>query len=150
MPDARPNHRPPSAAAAYLVLFAIGLLVGIVLVVVLLRMFEARQSWEDRYPGALMQLYQAQMAQLSTDLDAKRCAAQDTQMHLQTLRALSNDLEPAFVDLRDHRSFLGHAADMRQTLDTSLAAPPVECDGLRVTIDRISERCAACHQDMQT
>lgn len=138
----------PSAAARYLVVFGIGLVVGLVLVVVLLRAFESRKTWQDRYPQALMQLYQAQMAQLSGTLEANRCAPTDTLAHLQTLRALSNDLEPAFPDLRDHRIFAAHAADARRTLDTALASPPTQCETLRATIDAIGESCGNCHRDM--
>lgn len=137
-----------SAAARYLVVFGIGLVVGLVLVVVLLRAVEGRKTWQDRYPQALMQLYQAQMAQLSDTLDANHCAPTDTLAHLQTLRALSNDLEPAFPDLRDHRTFTTHAADTRRTLDAALASPPMQCESLRATIDAIGETCGNCHRDM--
>lgn len=147
-----PSVTPPpraSSVAGHLVVFAIGLLVGVVLVVVMLRTLDARKTWQDRYPAALMQLYQAQMAQLSGNLDANRCAPTDTLVHLQTMRALSNDLEPAFPDLRDHRGFVAHAADARRTLDAALAAPPADCASLRATIDSIGETCRACHQDMR-
>lgn len=148
-PAAPPPPRASSAAAGYLVVFVIGLLVGIVLIVVLLRAFEGRRTWEDRYPTALMQLYQAQMAQLSNTLEANRCAPADTLVHLQTLRALSNDLEPAFPDRRDHRGFVAQASRTRDTLDTALASPPTDCARLRTTIDAIGTQCSACHQDMR-
>jgi hypothetical protein len=148
-PTATPPPRAPSSAAGYLVVFAIGLLVGVVLIVVMLRTFDARKTWQDRYPAALMQLYQAQMAQLSGDLDANRCAVSDALPHLQTMRALSNDLEPAFPELRDHRGFVAHAANARRTLDAALATPPADCASLRMTIDAIGETCGACHQDMR-
>ncbi|MET0327799.1 MAG: hypothetical protein ABW163_03410 [Luteimonas sp.] len=147
-PTATPP-RPPSSAAGYLVVFAIGLLVGLVVVVVLLRTLDARKTWQDRYPTALMQLYQAQMAQLSGNLASNRCASSDVLPHLQTMRALSNDLEAAFPDLRDHRGFVAHAAGTRRTLDAALATPPADCAGLRTTIDAIGETCGACHQDMR-
>lgn len=148
-PSATPPPRTPSSAAGYLAVFAIGLLVGLVLIVVMLRTLDARKTWQDRYPTALMQLYQAQLAQLSGNLDANRCAPTDTLAHLQTMRALSNDLEPAFPDLRDHRGFVAHAADARRTLDAALALPPMDCASLRTTIDSIGETCGACHQDMR-
>lgn len=147
-PSATPP-RTPSSAAGYLVVFAIGLLVGVVLIVVMLRTFDARKTWQDRYPAALMQLYQAQMAQLSGNLDSNRCAVSDALPHLQTMRALSNDLEPAFPELRDHRGFVAHAARARRTLDVALATPPADCASLRMTIDAIGDTCGACHQDMR-
>lgn len=148
-PTATPPPRAPSSAAGYLVVFAIGLLFGVVLIVVMLRTLDARKTWQDRYPAAVMQLYQAQMAQLSSDLDANRCAVSDALPHLQTMRALSNDLGPAFPDLRDHRGFVAHADNTRRTLDAALATPPADCASLRMTIDAVSETCGACHQDMR-
>jgi len=148
-PSATPPPRTPPSAAGYLVVFAIGLLVGVVLIVVMLRTFDARKTWQDRYPAALMQLYQAQMAQLSGNLESNRCEPSDTLAHLQTMQALSNDLEPAFPDLRDHRGFVAHAADTRRTLDRALAALPADCASLRATIDSVGETCSACHQDMR-
>lgn len=147
-PSATPR-RTPSAAAGYLVVFVIGLLVGVVLIVVMLRIFDARKTWQDRHPAALMHLYQAQVAQLSGDLDSNRCAANDALPQLQTMRALSNDLEPAFPDLRGHRGFIAHAANTRRTLDAALATPPADCASLRMTIEAIGETCSACHQDMR-
>ncbi|WP_236550998.1 hypothetical protein [Luteimonas sp. 9C] len=138
-----------ASAAGYLVVFVIGLLAGLVLVVVMLRTLDARKTWQDRYPTALMQLYQAQMAQLSATLDANRCAPAETVSHLHTMRALSNDLEPAFPDLRDHRGFVAHAADARRVLDAALATPPQDCARLRTTLHAIGETCNACHQDMR-
>lgn len=139
--------RAPSSAAGYLVVFAIGLVMGVVLIVVMLRTLDARKTWQDRYPAALMQLYQSQIAQLSQKLDSNRCGQTDTSGHLQTMRALSNDLEPAFPDLRDHRGFAAHAADARRTLDAALASPPADCTGLRKTMDSIGTTCSSCHQD---
>ncbi len=148
-PTTTPPPRAPSSAAGYLVVFAIGLLMGVVLIVVMLRTLDARKTWQDRYPAALMQLYQAQMAQLSGNLESNRCTTGGTRVHLQTMRALSNDLEPAFPDLREHRGFVAHADETRRTLDAALAAPPTDCASLRQTIDSINETCSACHQDMR-
>jgi hypothetical protein len=151
-PTAAPPPRTPpspSSAAGYLVVFVIGLLVGVLLIVVMLRTFDARKTWQDRYPAALMHLYQAQLAQLSGNLASNSCAPNDTLARLQTMRALSNDLEPAFPDLREHRGFVAHAEQARRTLDAALAAQPADCASLRTTIDSIGETCGACHQDMR-
>ena len=149
-PAPGPSARPASTAAGYLVVFVIGLVVGIVLVVVSLRALEARKTWQDRYPAAVMQLYQAQIAQLSGKLEAAQCASADTAAHLQTMRSLSNDLEPAFPDLRDHRGFAAHALGIRQALDATIAVPPADCERLRDAIDRIGDSCRACHQDLRS
>ncbi|WP_101927105.1 MULTISPECIES: hypothetical protein [Luteimonas] len=148
-PPARAPSTPPSAAARYFVVFVVGLVVGVVAVVMLLRVIDSRRTWEDRYPGAVMQLYQAQMAQLSGNVDANRCAPTDNLVHLQAMRALGNDLDPAFPDLRAHRGFVAHGAHLRRTLDAALAAPPSDCGSLGATVQQIGETCSACHQDFR-
>ncbi len=145
----RSADQPPSAAARYLVVFAIGLLLGIVAVVMLLRVFDGRKTWQDRYPAAVMQLYQAHMAQLSGNVEANRCAPTDNLVHLQAMRALGNDLEPAFPDLREHRGFVAAAGQMRRTLDATLASPPLNCTSLDAAAKQIGEACSACHQDFR-
>lgn len=141
--------KPPSTAARYLAVLAAGLLVGIVAIVMLLRVIESRKTWEDRYPYAVMNLYQAHMAQLTGNVEASRCAPTDNLVHLQAMRALGNDLEPAFPDLRDHRGFVAQAGQMRRTLDAALASPPLNCTSLDTATRQIGEACSACHQDFR-
>src|SRR5690606_5879478 len=71
----RPPRKPPSAAGRYLFLFLLGLVIGVVAVVMLLRALENRKGWQDHYPTAAMQLMSAHTAQLRQKLDANRCAA---------------------------------------------------------------------------
>ncbi|MEN5061077.1 hypothetical protein [Luteimonas sp. TWI1416] len=142
-------HTPPSATARYAVVFGIGLVVGIFALVVVLRALESRRGWQDHYPTALMQLYQAHMAGLESDASAGRCAAADARPHLRALRVLSDDLAPAFPDLRDHRRFAEHADTARRALDAALAAPPGDCASLRTTIAVIGETCSGCHRDLR-
>lgn len=142
-----PRPRSPSAAGRYLFLFLFGLVIGVVSVVMILRAIEARKTWQDHYPNAAMQLMQAHMAQLGGLASANRCTATDTLPHLQALRTISNDIEPAFGDLRDDSRFATRASDLRATLDGALAAPPLDCAGVGNTAKQIGEACKACHQD---
>jgi hypothetical protein len=141
--------KPPSAASRYLFLFLLGLVIGIVAVVMVLRALDARKSWQDHYPEATMHLLQAHTAQLSAAAKANRCAATDTLPHLQALRMLGNDLEPAFADLRQDDRFIGHAGKLRETLDASLSSPPLNCAGVTTALESIGEDCKACHQDFR-
>ena len=143
----RPARRAPSAASRYLFVFLLGLVLGIVAVVMLLRAFEARKTWRDHYPGALMHVLAAQTAQMRANADANRCSPTDTLPHLQSLRSLGNDFERAFPDLRDVERFVGHAAQFRATLDAALASPPLGCEGVAQAAAKIGEACKACHQD---
>ncbi|CAN5628275.1 hypothetical protein BH23PSE2_BH23PSE2_07790 [soil metagenome] len=152
-PPKQPAPRRPStsrlspAAGRYLFLFLLGLVLGAVAVVMILRAIDARKTWQDRYPYAAMQLMQAHMAQLAASSAANRCAATDTLPHLQALRTIANDIEPAFPDLRDDARFVSHAGELRATLDRALAAPPMQCAGVGNILKQVSEACKACHQD---
>ena len=148
-PGTRPERKPPSAAARYFFMFLLGLVIGVVALVMLLRALEARKTWRDHYPEALMHVLAAQTAQMRDNASANRCSPTDTLPHLQSLRSLGNDFERAFPDLRDDQRFVQHAAQFRGTLDAALAAPAVGCEGVQQTSAKIGEACKACHQDFR-
>jgi len=145
----RPARRAPSAASRYLFVFLLGLVLGVVAVVMLMRTLEERRTWQDRYPTAAMQLMSAHVAQLRQKLDANRCGAMDALPHLEALRTLGNDLDPAFPGLAENTRFSGHTAAFRATLDGARTAPPMNCAGLKATLDAIGKDCKACHQEFR-
>lgn len=144
-----PQAKPPSQAGRYLFLFLLGLVLGVVAVVMLLRALEARKTWRDHYPAATMHLLSAHSAQLRGKIEANRCNPTDILPHLQSIRSLGNDFEAAFEDLRDDRRFAEHASQFRATLDTALASPPLNCTGAGETASAIGAACKACHQDFR-
>lgn len=146
VPQAKPQ---ASAAGRYLFLFLLGLVLGIVAVVMLLRALENRKTWRDHYPHASMQLLSAHVAQAREKIDANRCSPTDILPHLQSLRSLGNDFEPAFPDLRDDRRFVERAGNFRATLDAALASPPLNCAGAGETFATIGAACKECHQDFR-
>ncbi len=147
-PDATPVKS--STARRYLFLFLIGLVIGAIAVVMILRAIEAKKTWQDNFPDAVMTVMQAHMAQLKTSTEANRCSATDTLPHLQALRMIANDIEPAFGDnMREDARFSKHASTLRATLDEALAAPPLNCAGVATTAGKIGEACKACHQDFR-
>ena len=139
----------PGPGSRYLFLFLLGLVLGVMAVVMVLRALESRKDWTDHYPHAAMHMMQAHVARLGGSIDANRCAATDVLPHLQSLRMLANDLEPAFPDLRDDARFARHAGHLRATLDDSLGRPPLGCESARATSGTIREACMACHQDFR-
>jgi hypothetical protein len=139
----------PSAATRYAFMFLVGLVVGAIAVVMLLRTLEARKTWQDHYPEAAMHMFQAHMAQLKASVEANRCGATDIIPHLRTLRTVANDIEPAFGDLREDARFTRHASQLRATLDDTLASPPLNCAGVDAAAGRIGEACKACHQEFR-
>ena len=146
----RPPRKTSSAAGRYLFLFLLGLVIGVVAVVMLMRTLESRKNWQDHYPQAAMQLMSAHTAQLRQKLDANRCAATDVLPHLQALRVLGNDLDPAFPDLRENTRFAGHTGSFRGTLDKALSSPPMNCAGLKSALDEIGGDCKSCHMDFRS
>src|SRR3546814_14634515 len=67
-PEASPaKPAKPSAASRYLFVFLVGLVIGAVALVMILRTVEARKTWQDHYPRAAMHLFAAQMAQRSEE-----------------------------------------------------------------------------------
>jgi cytochrome c556 len=149
-PEANPaTPAKPSAASRYLFVFLVGLVIGAIAVVMILRTVEAKKTWQDRYPVAVMDLFQAHVAQLKASTEANRCSATDILPHLQALRTVANDIEPAFGDLREDARFSKHASDLRAVLDSTLAAPPLNCAGVTAAAGKIGEACKACHQDFR-
>lgn len=133
-------------AGRYLFLFLLGLVIGAICTVMALRALQART---DPFPDALMQVMARQSGELGKSAKANRCTASDALPRLQSLRALSNDIEPAFPALRDDARFATAASGLRATLDQALAAPPTDCVQLAAVSDRIGEDCKACHRDFR-
>lgn len=135
-----------SNATRYLFLFLIGLAMGIVGTVMAMRAIDARQ---DHFPTSVMQVQTWHMRQLKSNTEQSRCAATDTLPHLQALRLMANDIEPAFGDLRDDARFAKHVSNLRATLDSALSSPPLNCAGVGTTLAGINDDCKACHQDFR-
>jgi hypothetical protein len=140
-PTPHPNR--PSAAARYLFMALLGLVVGAVATVSIMRAIEARH---DPYPGSVMYVMSAHMKALKQNVTQNRCTATDTLPHLQTLRLLANDIEPAFKDMREDSRFAKYASDLRAVVDNSLASPPLNCAGVQKVTADIDRTCDACHQ----
>lgn len=147
MPASPATSNKPSAAARYLFLFLIGLVIGIVATVMAMRAIDARS---DPYPGAVMHVMDAHMAALGDNLKQNRCSATDTLPQLQSLRTVANDIEPAFGDLREDQRFAKHASDLRAALDDALASPPLGCPSLKSAVGKVGAACKACHQDFRS
>jgi hypothetical protein len=144
-----PSPRPkPSgnAAARYFFLFLLGLVVGVVATVMALRALDARK---DHFPESVMNVMAAHAGALGDSVKQNRCSATDTLPHLQALRTMANDIEPAFGDLREDQRFAQHAADLRASLDEVLASPPIACPGVQAAVEAVGSKCKACHQDFR-
>jgi cytochrome c556 len=144
--NTQPSNARSSNATKYLFLFLIGLVLGVIATVMAMRAIQARK---DHFPESVMHVQQWHLGQLKSKVEQNRCAATDILPNLRTLRALADDLEPAFPDLRDDKRFAEHASRMRARLDAALASPPLNCAGVGTTASDIGEACKACHQDFR-
>lgn len=138
--------RTQSPVSRYLIVLILGLLIGVVATVMLVRAIQARQ---DPFPDSLMQVMARQSQLLGESLKQNRCTINDSTPRLQSLRALSNDLELAFPSLRDDARFQQHASHFRATLNDALANPPTDCATLAVVTEQVGKGCKACHQDFR-
>ena len=128
---------------AYPVLFLLGLAIGGALAVLWSNAMHKR----DAYPHGVMVVLDAQMAVLEKSVKANRCTTSDVLPRFQTLRAVSNDIEPAFGD--DDERFGQHASHLRAAADAAMATPPADCSSAAATLDRINETCSGCHRDFK-
>ena len=144
MTDSTPHSH--GNGAKYIALLLLGLVIGAICTVMAMRAIEARK---DHFHGSVMHVQQWHLAQLRAATEQNRCSATDSVPHLQTLRVMANDLEPAFPDLRDDERFVKTASQLRGALDTALASPPADCAALGETTAAIGEACKACHQDFR-
>ena len=135
-----------SAAGRYFFLFLLGLVVGIIATVMAMRALDARK---DHYPESVMHVMSAHIDALSSNLKQNRCTATDTLPHLQALRTMANDIEPAFGDLREDARFAQHVSDLRASLDGALSSPPLNCAGVGAALKDIGGNCKACHQEFR-
>ena len=130
----------------YLFLFLLGLVIGIVATVMAVRALNARK---DHFPESVMHVQQWHLGQLKSNVEQNRCVPIDTLPHLQALRTMVNDIEPAFPGLRDDKRFTEHAGKLRGSLDTALSSPPLSCEGVTTLVANVGEACKACHQDFR-
>lgn len=148
------NDTQPNSVAAprkgngrkYLFLFLIGLVMGAIGTVMLMRAWQARQ---DPFPDSLMHVQAWHLQQLDSRVKENRCAATDTLPHVKALRTTADDLEWAFPGDKDDARFVGHASKFRATLDGALASPPLNCAGVGAMNKQIQDACGACHQDFK-
>jgi cytochrome c556 len=127
----------------YLFMGLLGLVIGVIASVMVMRTLQQRK---DPYPEAVMHVMSAHMRALKDDVTQNRCAATDVIPHLNALRMVSNDIEPAFKDAAGDAKFAQYASDLRAALDASLASPPLNCPGVQAAAAKIGRACEACHK----
>ena len=129
----------------YALLIVLGFVVGIIGTVMAMN---ARNSG-PRYPHSLMAMQAFHMDALDANVKQNHCLVTDNLPHLQTLRALSNDIEPVFLPIENEQDFRQKASNLRASIDSLLAAPPASCAAVGAAITRIDHECKACHEQFR-
>ena len=125
----------------------VSILLGLAVGAVGAAMWKDAAYKREAYPHGVMAVLGAQMASLDRSVKANRCTSSDFLPRFQTLRAVANDIEPAFGE-EDER-FAQHAGSLRAAADAAMATPPASCQAAAATLDRIGETCSGCHRDFK-
>ncbi|HEV2608322.1 MAG TPA: cytochrome c [Xanthomonadaceae bacterium] len=129
----------------YAVLIALGLAIGIIGTVMAMNALNSG----PHLPQSVMALQGFHMHALDTNIKQNHCAVTDNLPHLQTLRALSNDVEPAFLPIENEQDFRQKASNLRASIDAVLAAPPADCAAVGAAMTRIGHECKGCHDSFR-
>ena len=113
----------------------------------ILMAMRAWQARQDHFPDSVMTVQSWHMGQLKKNLEANHCTAIDTIPHLQTLRRMADDIEPAFGDDAKDERFAKHTANFRAALDAAQSSPPLSCESLGKMLGDVGGQCKACHDD---
>ena len=126
-----------------LLLFLLGLAIGAVGT----EMIEKALQRKSAFPDGVMTVMGHQMKPLSQSLKQNRCTPSDLMPHLQTLRLVANDIEPAFDSMQGDAQFGRYASDLRAAADAALAAPLTSCALAAAAMDKVDHACDSCHRD---
>ena len=126
-PEATP--RKSSAAGRYFFMLLFGLVIGVIGTVMVIRSWQAKQ---DHFPDSVMTVQGWHMGQLKKNIEQNRCTANETIPHLQTLRRMADDIEPAFgEDAKDERFVQQLACQLRgKTIDRTQRRTQVMRDAM--------------------
>ena len=129
----------------YAILLVLGLAIGIIGTVMTMNALNNKPD----HPRSAMEMIDFHMDGLEKNVDDNRCAVTDNLPHLQTMRALSNDLEPVFLPTGNDADFKLKASSFRAALDTAIAAPPTDCAAVKASMQKVGHECKSCHNEFR-
>jgi cytochrome c556 len=129
-----------------IVMLLLGLAIGVLGAVTII----GGMKQDVPYARAVMALTSQHFGALRKMEESQQCDAAQSVRHLRSLRALADDLAPAFLPTGgDDAQFQKYGSDYAARLDTALASVPATCTALRTAIINIGAGCKACHQDFK-
>lgn len=126
-----------------ILLLLVGITLGAACTAYLMNALNRRSAYSD----GVMTVMGHQMKSLGQNLKQNRCSPSDLTPHLQTLRLVANDIEPAFDSMKDDAQFGRYASSLRAAADTALAAPLTTCAVASTAIGKVDQACDSCHRD---
>ena len=129
----------------YAILIVLGLVIGIIGAVSVMNALHNKPD----HPRSAMEMIDFHMDGLEKNVDDNRCSVTDNLPHLQTMRALSNDLEPVFLPTANDADFKLKASGFRASLDIAIASPPADCAAVKAAMQKVGHECKSCHQQFR-
>lgn len=124
----------------------IGLLLGLFAGATLSLFYANLTRSQGAYPRGVMAGMQHHYDGLRRQLADPRCPPDASRVPLARLRALTDEVVPAFIEARDPGpDFVQRHRTLVATLDAALAAPPADCTALNALVKDIGDQCETCH-----
>jgi cytochrome c556 len=128
----------------------IGLLLGLFAGTTLTLFYANLTRTQGAYPRGVMAGMQHHFDALRKQLADPACPPDASRVPLARLRALSDEVVPAFIETRApgpdfeqrHRAFVS-------SLDRALATPPTDCTALNALAKDLGDQCEACHLEFR-
>jgi hypothetical protein len=130
--------------------FLIGLIVGLLAGATLTLFYANLVRNQGAYPRGVMAAMQHHYNTLKRGIADPACPPATSRPSLLRLRAISDEVVPAFIDLRQPGpEFARRHQGFVEALDGALATPPGDCQALNAVIQDLGDRCEGCHLEFK-
>lgn len=135
----------------YLVLFLIGLFMGIACTVIGMN---ALSKGSEMKHGTMASLAY-HMAAIGQMIERNQCDAEQSAQHIAAIEYSARDVNHAFrmdfdPESSDWKHFKKYSADMVAAANTHHASPPADCDALKQARSDLGQGCKMCHRDFKS
>jgi hypothetical protein len=130
--------------------FLIGLIVGLLAGASLSLFYANLVRDQSAYPRGVMAAMQHHYDTLRRGIADPACPPAASRPALLRLRAVSDEVVPAFSDARPPGpEFARRHQGLVDALDAALAEPPADCKALNALVRDLGDRCDGCHLEFK-
>jgi hypothetical protein len=130
--------------------FLIGLFVGLLAGASLSLFYANLVRDQGAYPRGVMAAMQHHYDTLRRGIADPACPPAASRPALLRLRAVSDEVVPAFIDARQPGpDFARRHQGLVDALDAALAEPPADCQALNALVRDLGDRCDGCHLEFK-